>query len=107
MHRLVAARKGITGQVDHKDQNKLNNQRNNLRAATRSQNGANCGKQQNNTTGFKGVCWSKWAQKWQASIGVSGKVIHLGYWNSAIAAACAYNRAAHKYFGPYAVFNKV
>jgi HNH endonuclease len=57
-----------------------------------------------NSSGFQGVHLFRnkktgW-QAWAASVGVSGKQIHLGYFRYREAAAMAYNVAAFKYFGP-------
>jgi hypothetical protein len=65
-------------QTDHINGNKLDNRRSNLRICTSAQNRANKGKQSNNTAGYKGICWSKAAKKWQAQITVNKKTIYLG-----------------------------
>src|SRR5437762_1298651 len=58
--------------LDHKDRNYLNNQIDNLRSATISQNKINSKLQRNNTSGFKGVCFYKARNKWVAYIKVNG-----------------------------------
>lgn len=103
MSSIVANRLGITGRVDHKDQNKLNNQRFNLRPATNSQNGANRRRPRNNTTGFKGVG----PGGYPAQIKVNGRTYQLGRFDTPERAAQAYNKAARKYFGDYACLNPV
>lgn len=104
MHRVIAKRMGISNS-DYKDQNGLNNQRCNLREATRSQNGANQKLRITNTSGYKGVCWSKLGKKWVARICINYKIISLGYFINIKDAARAYNKAALKYFGEFAVLN--
>jgi hypothetical protein len=89
---------------DHKDQDKLNNQKNNLRPATYSQNGANRNKWSKDVTSqYKGVCFKK--NSWYATIKVNYKQYHLGCFNTEIEAAKSYNKAARKYFGEFAVLN--
>jgi hypothetical protein len=62
MHRLIA--KTSNGKItDHYDQDRQNNQENNLRPCTKSQNGANRPKQKNNTTGYKYVTIDKTNKK--------------------------------------------
>lgn len=107
MHKVVAARKGIIGQVDHRDRNKLNNQRRNLRPASNPQNRANVKRRRDNTSGCKGVSWYPRYKKWRARLQVNGKSIHVGYFKSKRCAARAYDKAARRYVGKYAVLNKV
>lgn len=107
MHRIILQRMGFRSfaKSDHINRNKLDNRRCNLRPATDSQNSCNQGIQKNNTSGYKGVHWSY--GKWRAVIGVNGKKIYLGSYNDPKEAARAYNKAALKYHGEFAVLNEV
>ena len=101
MHRFIMnPSKGM--QVDHLDENGLNNQRSNLRICTASQNRMNRGKQIDNTSGYKGVSWSKGKNIWQSLIGVERKQIHLGFYNNKEKAYRVYCEAAKKYHGEFA-----
>ncbi len=93
--------------IDHRDRNYLNNQKNNLRIATRQQNLANQPYYINNTSGYKGVTWHKKSKKWYAQIKVNRQHIHLGTFHDIKLAAKAYNDAAVKYFGEFAWLNKI
>lgn len=92
--------------VDHINGNKLDNRRSNLRLCTSMDNHANCFVARS-PTGFKGVDWSKSHGKWRARLVRNYRTIHLGYFDTPVLAARAYNEAALKYFGPYANLNKV
>ena len=104
LHKIIAERAGldVSNLIDHKDGNPLNNQRNNLRPATRKQDSRNHKRQSNNISGYKGVYWCK--QGWRAVIRVDGRCIHLGYFNIAERAHLYYCIAAIKYFGEFARF---
>src|SRR5258708_1327754 len=91
-------------EVDHKNRNRLDNQRGNLRFASRSQNEANKPKRLPSSHGFKGVSIKKGGYI-QASIKVEGRYIHLGTFATTKAAAQAYNTAAKNYFGQFAFLN--
>lgn len=95
----------INGLVDHKDRDPLNNQKGNLRDATRSQNGANSKLQSNNTSGYRGVGFHRKLQKWTAEITVRGTHIRLGCFHDPVEAAKAYDKAAKRYFGDFATLN--
>lgn len=56
-----------------------------------------------NTSGFRGV--SRDGKRWQAYIGVGGKRIPLGRFNTANDAALAYDKAAKKFKGDAAILN--
>jgi hypothetical protein len=103
MHRFVLNYSGKL-EIDHHDDNGLNNQRYNLRPATHSQNNINKCKPSNNTTGFKGVDFFH-KKYFRAIIGVKGKKIYLGLFPSLIDAARAYDEAAKKHHGEFAKLN--
>lgn len=107
MHVVIAKRMGLDTrhEIDHKDRDTFNNQRQNLRPATKLDNSRNRGPNKNNTSGFKGVRLE--AGKWRAQIRVSKKRIHLGRFATAVLAAEAYNKAAKKYFGEFAYLNPI
>lgn len=94
----------VDGYVDHKDGNGLNNQRYNLRPATTGQNVINSAKRRTaRTSSFKGVYLHKSTGKWMARL--AGKFI--GYFDSEIDAAKAYNAAALAKYGEFAKVNPV
>ena len=106
MHRFISkAPKGL--EVDHEDGNGLNNQKQNIRVCTTSQNQKNRGKQANNTSGFKGVTWNKRVGRWYAQIQNNKKQISIGLFDCPIEAAKAYNAAAIKYHGEFAKINQI
>ena len=65
--------------IDHRDNDPLNNNIDNLRVATNSQNGANSVKQKNNTSGTTGVSWNKAAEKWRVQVKLNKKHHWGGY----------------------------
>lgn len=104
LHRLIMqAPPGV--HVDHIDGDTLNNQRSNLRLASRSLNKANGKVYRNNSSGYKGVHFHKREGKFSASIGQGGELVWLGFFQSAEEAARAYDRAALFYFGEFAKTN--
>ncbi len=91
--------------VDHRDGNGLHCWRKNLRGCRVIDNNRNRGPLVTNTSGFKGVCWHKRMRKWTALIGVDGRRLYLGGWDSAETAARAYDQAALTHHGAFAVLN--
>lgn len=91
---------------DHKNRNGLDNRRENLRKAALWQQNCNRGLPRNNTSGYKGVYASRCRYSpWQARIGYKGKSISLGYYETKLLAAKAYDKAALEYHGEFAVLN--
>lgn len=104
LHRFVMRAK--PGQfVDHIDGNVLNNQKSNLRFCTISQNNRNRGMSKGNQSRFKGVSRSKDVKDWRARICFRRKRIMLGYFDTKIEAAKAYDRAAIYYHGQFSKTN--
>jgi hypothetical protein len=102
MHRLILAR--VIGrplqpleETDHKDGNPLNNRRDNLRIATRSQNSQNRERQTNNTSGYRGVSFVPATGKWRVDL----KGMYLGQFNTPEEASAAYESRARQEFGEW------
>ena len=93
--------------LDHVDQDKLNNRIDNLREATRPENGFNRGKNKNNSSGFKGVNYHKKDKLFVARIGVENNRVRLGAYSTSEEAALAYNFAAVHFHGEFARLNNI
>jgi hypothetical protein len=102
MHREVLGLKGKFPLADHRDCDRLNNQKHNLRQVTYAQNSANRLIGVANTSGYKGVTWNKQSRKWQAGIKKDGKSKHLGLFEDPKEAHAAYCEAAKELFGEFA-----
>lgn len=92
-------------QIDHINHNTLDNRRENLRICTRSNNQMNRGLQSNSTTGYKGVCFDKYKQRFISYLKLNGKQIRFGYCHTPEEAARRYNKAALEMFGEFAMLN--
>jgi len=95
--------------VDHRNGNKLDNRRENLRVATRSQNIVNQFKQKmrngiKTTSIYKGVYWQKNRNKWLVRLGRS-KLGYVGYFTDEEKAGRAYDERAMLLFGEFAKLN--
>ena len=79
-------------EIDHINRIKDDNRIQNLRIVNRSQNNQNKPKHKNCSSKYKGVCWKKNRNKWQAQIQFDGKKKHLGYFDDEIEAVKIYNK---------------
>ena len=109
MHRVILQRMGYVNfkETDHCDKDGLNNQRCNLRPATHQQNNFNKKIRSDNSSGYKGVSWSKLKEKWRSYITINDEQIELGYFDNLTDAAKVYNNAANKYHNEFANLNVI
>lgn len=105
MHRLVLGDVDAKLHIDHINGNKLDNRKSNLRICTASENARNRGKQRNNTSGYKGVCYDKVRRKWKAEIKANGVRHYLGRFDTVEDAHQAYVDAAKELHGSFANMN--
>lgn len=107
MHRFILNVIDPSIEVDHRNLNKLDNRRLNLRVCSKSENQANMPLKRTSGSGYKGVRWHKRDKKWESRILVKGKMVQLGYFSTKEQAAIAYNEAALTHFGEFARINIV
>lgn len=87
-------------EVDHINRIKTDNRWTNLREAKRAENLQNLWVRTDNKSGYSGVCWHKSTGKWQATLGVNGRIRHLGIFNTiddAVAARVAAKSELHMF----------
>lgn len=103
MHRQILNAPGGM-EVDHINGNGLDNRRSNLRLCTHSQNGKNA-RQPPGRALFRGV--EPHQGKYRARICVDGRRVHFWPFETPIEAARAYDAAAKRPHGEFAVLNGV
>ena len=103
LHRFVMFGLPATGpMVDHRNRNKLDCRRANLRVCDRTQNQGNMRRDpERKTSRYHGVCWDKQAKKWRSKC--AGR--RLGTFEIEHDAATAYDEAAAIHFGEFARLN--
>lgn len=87
--------------VDHKNGNRLDNRKSNLRICTKRENAYNVGLVSSNKSGYRGVSFDSRSGRWRARIRTVVAYKSLGYFSTAQGAAEAYNAEAiniHKEF---------
>lgn len=101
MHGFILEEK----RIDHKDCNGLNNQKCNLRAANRAENGRNR-RTQKHSSQYKGVSFVPRQNQWQASGCLNKKKIHIGTYQTPELASLAYDTFAQAFYGQFARTNQ-
>jgi hypothetical protein len=90
MHRdVLGLKKGDPRQGDHKNRNKLDCRKRNLRVVNPGHNGHNIMRRGNFTSQFRGVSWDKKTNKWVATVHAAGKKHVAGYFTDENLAARA------------------
>lgn len=106
MHKFILGTNPDGKIIDHIDGDGLNNQRSNLRFATKAENCRNARPAKGKYSKYKGVWFNKLEGKYMAGIMVNRKPISLGYFDDEVKAAIAYNEAAIMHHGEFAFINK-
>lgn len=111
MHRVVwflHYGKWPSKHLDHINRVKTDNRIRNLRQATVSDNLKNQGLSKRNTSGFKGVSWSRFKRKWKVSLGlpIGEDFDDSRYFESRLDAAEFYDILCEKLHGNFAVTNR-
>lgn len=106
LHRLILNAKS-TDICDHKNGNRLDCRKANLRIVDRTANAQNTKMHKDNKSGYKGVFLCKDTNKWRTRLMSNGKVVELGRFEIKEEAAAAYNKAAKQHHGKYARLNTI
>lgn len=67
---------------DHKNGNRYDCRKANLRLCNKQENNTNRCKSSRNTSGYKGISWNKSRSMWEVHIGYDGKKYNLGYFDN-------------------------
>ena len=79
---------GNSVEVDHIDEDKLNNRLDNLQLLSSVEH-----RGKGSSSKYTGVTWYKTSNKWLSNIRINGKMKHLGYFTDEIEASKAYQKA--------------
>ena len=104
---ILGLKKGDPRQADHVNHITLDNRRDNIRICTNQQNQQNQKPSLNTTSQYKGVYWCKQKKRWHARIKINRESKYLGLFTKEKYAAQAYNLAAKRHFGEFALLNKI
>lgn len=101
MHRLLMNVTDSRIIVDHKNRNRVDNRKDNLRIATRAENNRNSKARNGCSSKYKGVSYHPKKKKFFVRI----QDKHVGYFTNEIAAANMYNIKAKELYGDFAYVN--
>lgn len=100
LHQYILDDKSI--EIDHKNRNRNDNRKTNLRQCTHIENMRNQPLKQNNTSGFIGVYFKNENNKWCAQITYNKRKLHLGYFENKENAIIARLKAEKELFKDFA-----
>lgn len=89
MHRQLLDLVDPQREVDHLNQDGLDNRRSNLRIVSRAANSQNQPSQNGSSSRFRGVCWDGQRERWLAQHKPKGRVYHIGRFHDELDAARA------------------
>lgn len=98
MHREIMADGDL---IDHVNGDGLDNRRENLRYANKSQNALNSKKKQGSSP-YKNVSWDKVKKKWRIVMSVNGKLKWFGYFTDVHEAGKVRASLAKEFYGQFA-----
>ena len=87
--------------IDHINGDRTDNRIENLREACHNTNLANAKRRKDNTSGIKGVIWSKSAGKWKSVVGFRNKKYVAGYFDDIDEAEQAARSLRHSIHGEF------
>ncbi len=79
-------------EIDHRNHNRLDNRKKNLKICSRSDNLLNGSSHKDSKSKFRGVSWCKQTNKWRAQLRIKGISYNIGRFNTELKAARAYNK---------------
>lgn len=89
--------------VDHENHNTLDNRKENLRVSNHDDNNRNRkGKNSNNKSGYRNVCWNKKFSMWSVQLQIDGTNKILGYFDDVDEAGLYAKKMRYIYYGEYA-----
>jgi hypothetical protein len=109
MHRAIMEYHGFDIKnklIDHRNHETLNNRKKELRICNHKENVANRKPKETKLSKYKGVYWNDKNNKWGAHLQNNKERKFLGYFNTELEAAVAYNKAALEYHKEFACLNK-
>lgn len=105
MERVLNRKLERSEYVDHINRDPLDNRRSNIRLATPLQNSSNIGVISRNTSGYRGVSFKQYYQRWEANIMFDGKWFFVGRFADASTAAWMRDQWALALCGDHAYTN--
>lgn len=104
VHRLIFMLEHgyLPPEIDHINNNRLDNRVENLRPANRSENQCNRFALSSNTSGYAGVTWHKHAKAWYVRVMKDGKSTIIGYFKDLELAGLVSQEARVLYHGKFA-----